>query len=275
MLNLFKENIKITNDNIILATPLILFMWLSSLYISFSKGAVNSLPLLILTGITTLFMTSAFLAGWFYMVKKAVQLSKQVFVLDTDKAKATLNLIKTIPTGIGKYFLSFVGQIIFSMVIFVITGIITYKLGMLLIGDVGIDPVQLKSVLSSSTEVRTFLDTLTIDQLIKLNNWNLLLMLTTGILSFLLMLWIPEILFQTKNPFTALFKSIAKIFKKPMKSIKLFLFITVLNFGISFVSTFSMLNPFIYFVMMVMYFYFLVYLVVLIFTYYDREFTEQ
>ena len=92
MLNLFKENIKITNDNIILATPLIVFMWLSSLYISYSKGAVNSLPLLILTGVTTLFMTSAFLAGWFYMVKKAIQLSKQVFVLDTDKAKATLNL---------------------------------------------------------------------------------------------------------------------------------------------------------------------------------------
>ena len=275
MLNLFKENIKITNDNIILATPLIVFMWLSSLYISYSKGAVNSLPLLILTGVTTLFMTSAFLAGWFYMVKKAIQLSKQVFVLDTDKAKATLNLIKTIPTGIGKYFLSFVGQIIFSMLIFIITGLITFKLGMILIGNVGIDPMQLKSVLSSSIDVRAFLDTLTIDQLIKLNNWNLLLMLTTGILSFLLMLWIPEILFQTKNPLTALFKSIGKIFKKPMKSIKLFLFITILNFVISFVNTFSMLNPFIYFVMMVMYFYFLVYLVMLIFTYYDREFTEQ
>lgn len=275
MLKLFKDTIKITNDNIILATPLILFMWISSMYIAFSKGAANSAPLMLLSFITLLFMTSAFLAGWFYMVKKAINLSKQVFVLDSDRAKATFNLLKSLSIGIGKYFLSFLGQTAFSFVIFAITGLLIFKLGSVLIGDIGIDPTELKTVLASTTEMKTFLDSLTLEQLIKLNNWNLLILGFTSLLSFLSMLWIPEIIYNTINPFKALFKSIAKIFKKPLNAIKLYIFITIINFVLSLLNALSMLNPILYFVIMILYFYFLVYLVVLIFNYYDNEFREE
>lgn len=276
MLKLYRDTVKITNENIILATPLILFMWILSLYIAYSKSAVGSIPLLLLTSVTILLMTSAFLSGWFYMVKKAIHLSKQVFVLDSDRSRAILNLIKTIPAGIGKYFLSFLTQIVVSIIIYILVGLAIYKIGTLFIGDIGIDATQLKAILSSSTtEIKAFLDSLTFEQLIKLNNWNLLLMCTTSLLSFLLMLWIPEIMYNTKNSFIALFSSIKKIFKKPLKSIKLFIFITILNFVLTLINSFSMISPFIYFLIMILYFYFLVYLVVLIFTYYDREFSEQ
>lgn len=275
MLKLFKDTVKITNDNIILATPLIFFMWLLSLYIAFSRNAVNSVPLLILSFTTVLFMTGAFFAGWFYMVKKAVNLSKKVFVLDSDKAKATFNLIKTIPTGIGKYFLSFLGMIILSIIIIILIGTLVFKLGMVLIGNIGLDPNQVKQVLSSGAiDMKAFLDSLSFEQLIKLNNWNLLLLGTSTLISFLFMLWIPEIVFQTRNPFIALIKSIQKVFSKTWKAIKLFIFMSLLNFILSFINTFSIINPILYFIMMVIYFYFLVYLVVLIFTYYDREFEQ-
>lgn len=272
MLKLFKDSIKITNDNIILATPLIFFMWILSLYVGFSRLTVDSLPLAILSFVTVLFMTGAFFAGWFYMVKKAVQLSKQVFVLDSDKAKATFNLLKTIPAGIGKYFLPFIGMIIFSLVVIAIVGALVFKLGMLLIGNLNLDPNQVRDVLTSTSDMKAFLDSLSFEQLIKLNNWNLLLLGTSSLMSFLFMLWIPEIVFQTKNPFKALFNSIKKIFSKPWKSVQLFIFMSILNFVLSFINTFSIINHILYFIMMVIYFYFLVYLVVLIFTYYDREF---
>ncbi len=275
MLKLFKDTIKTTNENIILATPLIIFMWILSLYIAYTKEAISSLPQLLLSSITVLFMTSAFLAGWFYMVKKGINLSKQVFVLDSDRAKATFNLLKTIPSGIGKYFLSFLVQIIISMIIYVIAGLVIYKTGITLIGDIGIEATELKTILSSSAEIQTFLNSLTLEQLIKINNWNLLIMGVTSILSFLLMLWIPEIIYNSKNTFKALFRSIKKIFKKPLKAVKLYIFITILNFVLSLLNSFSAVNPLIYFVIMILYFYFLVYLVVLIFSYYDKEFTEQ
>lgn len=275
MLKLFRETVKITNDNIILAPPLIFFMWVLSLYIAFSRETVNSLPLFLLSSVTILVMTAAFFAGWFYMVKKAVVLSRQVFVLDSDKTKATFNLLKTIPSGIGKYFLSFAGMIIFSVLIISIAGSLVFQLGIHTIGSLNLDTNQLKNVLTSAADMKAFLDSLSFEQLIKLNNWNLLFLASTTILSFLFLLWIPEIVFQTRNPFAALINSIKKIFLKPGKAVKLFVFMTVLNFVLSFINTFSIINPVLYFVMMVVYFYFIVYLVMLIFLYYDREFEEQ
>lgn len=272
---LFKDTVGITNDNIILAFPLILFMWVLSLYVSFSRQTVNSLPLLILSSITVLVMTGAFFAGWFYMVKKAVKLSKQVFVLDTDRAKATFNLLKTIPAGIGKYFLSYSGMIILFVIIICIVGAGVFQLGVNLIGKLDLNPEQLKSVLSSAADMKAFLDSLSFEQLIRLNNWNLLFLATTTVMSFLFMLWAPEIAFNTKNPFTALVNSVKKIFHRFGRCLKLFVFLTVLNFVLSFINTFSLFNPILYFIMTVVYFYFLVYLVMLIFLYYEREFTEE
>ena len=77
MFKLFKDSFKATNEGIILAVPLVLFMWLITLYISYSKQVVDTIPEFILSGITVLFMTSAFCSGWFYMLKKCVEFYKK------------------------------------------------------------------------------------------------------------------------------------------------------------------------------------------------------
>lgn len=274
MIKLFKEAFKITNDNIILATPLILFLWIISLYMAFSRTTVDTLPELILSTITLLFMTAAFFGGWFYMLKKAVILSKEVYVLDDERAKATLNLIKEIPAGIGGYFLPFIGMSIFFLIIISIAGGIIYYIGMHFIGSIDMNGVQLQQAMANAQGIKTVLDTMPMEQLIKLNNWNLLFLAFSSILSFLMLLWLPEIMFKTKNPFKAFFISIAKIFKKPLNSIKLFFYLTLVNFMLSFISTFALFNSFIYMIMMIVYFYFMVYAFVLIFLYYDNEFVE-
>lgn len=275
MRKLFLDTIKITNDNIVLIPPLILFMWILSLYLAFARQTVDSLPLLLLSSVTVLVMTAAFFAAWFYMVKNAVSLSKKIFILDSDKAKAVFSLLKLIPDGIGKYFLPYLGMIVFAVMIIAVVGMLVFRAGMFFIGSLELDPAQLKSIFSSAIDMKTFLDSLSFEQLIKLNNWNLLFLSVSSLLSFLCMLWIPEIVFQNPNPFSAVFSSIKKIIAKPWKAVKLFIFMSVLNFVLSFINTFSILNPVLYFIMMIVYFYFLVYLVVLIFVYYDREFEEQ
>ena len=272
MFKLYKEAFKTTNDSIILATPLILFMWLLSAYIAFTKPAITTLPPAILSFVTTVLMVAAFSAGWFYIVKKSIKLSKQVFILDTDRSKATFNLLKMMPSGVGKFFLSFVGMILIGLTIMTVLGILVFKLGMILIGSLNLDPAQIKNVMSSANDMKAFLDTLTLEQLIKLNNWNLLLLGTTSIISFLFMLWIPEVIYKTRNPIVALWKACVKIFQKPWKAFKLFLFISVTNIILSFTSTFAMSNALIYFIMLVIYFYFVVYVVVLVFSYYEKEF---
>lgn len=274
MFKLLKDAIKITNDNIILATPLLLFMLILSLYIGFSRMSVNSLPVLLLSCITVVFMTAAFFAGWFYMVKKAIKLSKETFVLDSDKARATLDLIKKMPSGIGKYFWSFLGLIVLALIIMSIVMPAIIKLSLFVVGPLGLDAASMKDALASADGMKIFIDSLSGEQIIKLFKIEMIFILFSAIFSYLFMLWIPEIIYSTKNPFMAIFKSIKKVFKQPWKLFKLFIFTWLLNFILSFVNTFSVINPLIYLIVMVLYFYFIVYLVVLLFLYYEREFTE-
>jgi len=271
MLRYFQKAFKITNDNIILATPLVLFLFLLSIYLGVAQAAPVNLASSILLLVTILFMLSAFFAGWFYMVKKAVDLEKKEFIIDEDKAKASLGLIKEIPVGVGEYFFSFIGaSILYAGLVFVIL-LVSYKLGFHYIGDVGVSVLQLKEALTSTEAMKALVSSLSSDQLIKLNAWNILFLIVTCFYSFLTLFWPVQIVMNTKNPLTALFKSIRAIFKKPLSAIVLFLYITFINFVVSLTNAFSTINPILYFVSMLLYFYFLVYIVVLIFLYYDRE----
>lgn len=271
MFKLFKEAFKTANDCIILAIPLVLFMWILSFYFGFSNTVVNSPAEFILAFITVLFMTGAFLSGWFYMVKNAIGISHKVFVMDADRAKATMNLFKDIPYGIGQYFLSFVLMSLTFLLIVVITAMLVYLIGDMYIGNV-FTPEQLSAALSSTQDMKIFLDSLDNDQLIKLNLWNLLIMGTTTILSFIFMLWIPEIIYKTVNPLLALFRAIKKVFVRFKTSLVVFIYISVLNLIMSFIGTFTLVHPLLYILIMVLYFYFIIYVVILLFLYYESEF---
>ena len=272
MFKLFKEAFKTANDCIILAIPLVLFMWILSFYFGFSNSVVNSPAEIILAFITVLFMTGAFLSGWFHMVKKAIEISRKVFVLDADRAKATMDLFKNIPYGIGQYFLAFVLMLLAFLLIVAIAAMVVYLIGDIYIGNV-FTPEQLSSALSSTQDMKTFIESLDNEQLIKLNLWNLLIMGTTTVLSFILMLWIPEIIYKTVNPLLALFRSIKKVFVKFKTSLGVFIYISVLNLVMSFIGTFTLINPLLYILIMTIYFYFIIYVVILLFLYYVREFS--
>ncbi len=271
MFKLFKEAFKTANDSIILAFPLVLFMWLLSFYFAFSNTVVNVAAEMILAFVTVLFMTGAFLSGWFYMVKQAVEVAGQVFVLDEDRAKATMNLYKVIPYGIGKYFLSFIAMMLIFLIIVSLAGTGVYAVGVKTIGSV-FTPEQITGALSSTQDMKAFIDSLTVDQLIKLNLWNALIMGTTTLLSFAFMLWIPEIVYCTANPLMALFKAIKKVFTGFKKSVVLFIYLSVLNLIMSFLSTFAVQHALLYLFIMVLYFYFVIYVVVLVFSYYKHEY---
>ena len=88
------------------------------------------------------------------------------------------------------------------------------------------------------------------------------------------MLWIPEIVYNEKNSFKALYNSVVKLFMNFKKSIILFLYIAFLVILITILNTFLMFNPFLYFFVLMFYYYLLVYIVVLLFTYYDETYIK-
>ena len=275
MLKLFRNNFKKTNDCIILATPLIIFLSILSWYFSYAKDSVDSIPKLLLAVFTMLIITSGCLSAWLYMAKKAIQMSDKVFVFDKDRGKALIELIQSLPKGIGRLFLPLLGVITVSLIVYgaVITGgtLIIAKY----IGTLDINLITADNLLLSSQELINEINELTPREIITINCWYLLIFVITAVISFLGILWLPEIVYCEKNPFKALFFAIKKLIITFPQTLLIFLYINFLSIIISIINTLLMFNPITYFIVLLIYYYFIVYIVVLLFRYYEQTFLKN
>src|SRR5574344_1776245 len=113
MIKYFRNAFKITNDNIILTVPLVLCLLFLSIYLGFAKTTPDNVFAIVLLIITVLLVFAAFWAGWLYMIKKAVDLNKKEFYIEEDKSKASFDLIKEFPVGVGEFFLPALGGLVF------------------------------------------------------------------------------------------------------------------------------------------------------------------
>lgn len=268
MIKVFKNAFKITFNNIILATPLLVFLFMLNIYLIVAKNAVSALPSAVLFYLTLFLMFSAFLAGWLYMVKISVDNFKK------GKSQEDINepfkLLKEFPVGIAEYIKPYMGfsflYLLFAN-IFVVT---VYLIGNHFIGNVGITMKEFASATEAPVAMQALLDSMTNAQLLKVNYWYLLVMISVQIFSLGTMFWVVEIMYSTKNPLIAFFKSISRVFVKP-QSILLFIGINVLNFVLVLLNYVSMFNPITYLFMTLVFFSFIVYVFVLLFLYYDEK----
>lgn len=276
MRELFKNAFKITNNNIILTIPLIIYVKIFELYSVYSRLHANSMPKLVIASVTVLFMFGVFCAGWFYMVKQAIELSKRFFVNDAQRANASLSLFKTLPEGIGLYSISFAWvYVIFFIMQILITPLI-YLIGVKLFGALDEASIQsLQNTLSTNTSAAAFAESLTPEQITFFGKWSILFMAATTLIMYLLMLWVPEILYKTPDAFSALYKSVIKLFKDFKSTLKLFISIWLIGFALLFLNTFAAVNNYAYLFMCLIMYYFTVYFAVIIFLYYDRKYVDE
>ena len=263
MLNIIKQSFKLSNKYIVLATPLILFSLLSSLYLLFSSGGrLVSLSFAILL---FFLMLSAFLSGWFYMIKR--------ILADDDIDPNTL--IIEFPSGVGEYFLPVNGMII---VIFIVTSIIILGFtfaGITLIGDIGIPTAELSKAISSVSEMKSFLLSLSTEQLIKINEWNLLLFFTIMITNFLMMFYAPALIFKSKNPIKAFILSLKDLFSRSfLNSICLFVLIFFIYIFVNVLTGLFDNNLLLHFILTLINFYYIVFSCVTVFNYYYSKFVK-
>lgn len=275
MLKLFWNNFKKTNDCIILATPLILFLSAISWYCSYAKDAIDNIPKLVLAISTVLIMISGCLSAWVYMAKKTIRMSDKIFVFEKDRAKAFKEVILSLPKGIGRLFLPMLGVIVitaiaYAILFFGISFIVNKYVGTIDFNLISVDKLAL-----SSQELLNEINSLPREAIIAINCGYLLFAIGSMVLTFLGFLWIPEIVYAQANPFKALFNSVKKIIITFPKTLFLFVYINVLSFLISILNTLLMVNPISYFLVLIIYYYFLVYIVVLLFRYYEQTFIKS
>lgn len=263
MFKIIRESFKITNSNLIIATPLIFFSIILSLYLIFSSG--GSKIGLLFSVILFFLMFSAFLAGWFMMITRAV---KEPEIEDSK-------LISEFPAGVGEYFLSIIGMVIKVVVVSTVIMILALLAGKKFIGGIGVSSSQLIQATSNVEAMKAFVDTLNQEQLIKINLWNTLLFFTMMFNYFILLFFPSAVFFKTKNPFKAFFLSLKDTFgHRFFKNLGLFMLIFIVYLIVSILIAIAGSNIFAHFVMTLVNFYYITFVTVLVFNYYYSNFAK-
>jgi hypothetical protein len=211
-------------------------------------------------------MTSAFLSGWCNMMKLAL--------VRPDREDPN-SLLKEFIPGVGEYFLSTSGLLLMMLVIMSVLSIISFFIGANLIGDPGVSAEALSKALQTPATLKSFVASLDVEQLNKINNWNMLVVGTMTLGYFLLFLYLPALFFNDKNPVKAYFISLKDLFsKKIFKTIGIFVLIFVLNFIVSIFSALFAGNAILHFVLTLLNFYFITAVGVGVFYYYYNNFVD-
>lgn len=263
MFKIIKESFHIVNENIIIATPLIFFSIISSLYLIFSSG--ESKIGTIFSVILFFLMLCAFFAGWFMMITKIIKKAED------NESK----LIAEFSAGVGEYFVSMLGMTFTMMLISVMIIISAIIAGKHFIGSIGVTYAQIMQAASNIDTMKAFVDSLTTEQLVKINYWNILLFVSMLINSFIVMFYPAAIFFKEKNPFKSFFISLKDIFgHRFFKNVALYIIIFTLYMFISFAAAIWGKNIFVHFIITLVNFYYMTFVVILIFNYYYSNFAK-
>ena len=257
-----KKIFGLTNKYIILATPLILYSLLSNLYAAFS--ATGKLINILVALILLTFMSGAFIAGWLVMIKKA---------LDDEYPNNPNLLIKDFVSGVGEYFLPATGGLVCTTMFSILILVLTFVLGNHFIGDIGVTAEQISKAMESAIGLKTFLTSLSAEQIVKINQWNILILLTMFSIYFLLIFYFPAIFYKNKNPFFALLVSLKDLFSRKFFVVLVIIFAVAI--GYLFMSAMSALtsqNLVLHFIVTMLSFYLMIVLTMWIFDFYNRNF---
>ena len=256
----------ITNKNLIIPTPQIIYIILSGLFLKMTMS--TDIKLMTSSIVVFILMTGAFFSGWFAMIKEAV-------VSKNKDVKTSYELLKFFPQGIGDKFVTYtIGLILYSVMLGGVA-IGAYKCAMKYIGNFPIPVEILNSTMNSPNELRQFVASMPVEDLIKVNQWNMLFLAFILAFMFITIFWIPEIEFGGRNIFISFFKSVKNLFKKFFKSLVLFLFMLFIYLLVSLFSTVSLSNNILYFTSVLLSIYSTVYLIVLLFLYYEENFESN
>ena len=259
-----KEIFNITNKYIVLATPLILFSLISNIYAIFSASG-RFINIIFAIFLLTL-MTGAFFAGWFVMIKNAIN--------DNYPENPNL-LLKDFISGVGEYFLPTTGAVVLLTIFSLILLGIAFAVGNQVIGDIGITAEQLNEAMKSTNALKVFLTSLTEEQVIKINLWNILLLFTMTGTYFLQIFYFPALFYRNKNPFIAMWLGFKDLFSRKFFLTLLIVIIALtIYLFISALSALSAQNVVLHFLSTLLNFYFIIVLSIGIFYFYNDNFVK-
>lgn len=263
----FIDAFSYTNRNFLLLTLVILFVFGVSMYVMIStvKGANALITLLIV-----ILISSAMAAGFFYSLKKSIDY-EQIKIADENNMPSTID---TFYSGVGKHYMKFLGVISLFFILASFLILETFVFANKFVCDIsklGIDMRDFFAILADPNNMDIVVNSLSTTQQKYFRDWNRCFLISTQTFTFLLMFWIPEILYNKKNIFSSLINSIKKIVTDFPNSLCIYLTILFLNYLVAVFTVLSGNNGIIVFLLSIFSLYLLVYDFYAIFLYYKAR----
>lgn len=272
MLNLFRISFKKTNECLILVVPMVIFLSVLSWYFNFARFSVDEINKLIFAVITLYVMFCGFLSSWLYLVKKVLDYSQKVFLFDKERIKNLQNLVLSLSKGVGRLFVPMMSAtalyLLIYSIIFYVANFFTTKY----VGAIDFSEFNWKLLALSGSEFLKIINSLEPNEIKVLETWYLIMKISMLFISFISILWIPEIVYSKKNAFVSLKNSICKVFLSFGKTIFLYFYIVLIILLLAALNSIFFNSPFWAFLAILLTYYFFVYIVVLLFTYYEQNF---
>ncbi len=276
MASVIKKAFDITRDNIVTAQPLIVFLLIISLTTVGLAQQSNKIAFIIFF-ISNFLLTTAFLAGWFYMVKKTVLLSKVEYEKPEERTAASFDLLKDFFPGVSAYFVPV--TVVFLIYVLLSAGIIylvgvEWGFGYLTSHNVHLTKIY-QAALQSQQALEKYLYSMTFGQIQAINIWMMAVTFAAAVYSFLTLFWFPALFYMEKinflSPFTSFWKNIKFLFKNFLGALGIMCFLSILNFAVFMVNAVFSINIILSVIAFFIMFYFATYYIILIFLYYDTK----
>lgn len=275
MFKIFKDSFLILRDNLILIQPLILFLLVSTFSVAPLQNTQqqNFIFWFVITNI--LLLCSAFCAGWFGMVKKAVLNYRYKQMGVEYEAENEMTLLKSFFPAVAQYFLPVCGFCFLLIMLSFVFSQFVFKFGMYLFSDANILIEFLNQSSKSPQEQVNFLNTLSATQQILLIKWLLYLIFSNFIFNLFIFFSAPILFFKSKNPFVVLWHSILCVFKKPINTIGLYFHLILCVFVFSGFSILGNINLILSLITLFLTLIFMTYCIILVFLGYEELFNSN
>ena len=263
--------IDVMKINLNLIQPILLFMIILGLSFKPLANAEGNFTATIIILVTIFGLLFAFVSGFFNMVKKAVEITFNPELNDLQKLEASYKTYGDFAEGIGKYFLQFVFVSLINLILF---GIGIVILGVLIKKYIGFPDFYTtfnpQKVFANETAAKTFLNSITMPDKLKLVKINTITTFYIFLFSYLTMFVPISIVMEDANPIKAYWIGLKKVFKKPMVTFSIytlfFIFLTI----ISIVNLIAVKNIFLGFISILLNVSVLSYFIIVLFLYYDK-----
>ena len=266
-----KNSFKIVWKNLILAQPPILFLLVMTLLMSgFNRFGANNIVTLVF-GASLIFLAVAFLAGWFYMVKKTIAYDLDTSIKEEEKAIQSFGNIKHFFPGVGEYFLTALGAGIILVVASFIVALLAIKFDVKFFGPLDIEFLRKSMEINTGAEMQLYLNSLSEEKLMPILTWFVYFSFVQIVGQFVIMWWFPAMLYNTKNPLWALVLNFKFLFKHFFASVGIILFLVFLNIVISLITSIFGTNVILSLISFLLFFFYVTYSIVLIFLYYGQN----